>query len=110
MIILRHTGCLFILSAGNSLQRLPQTCGQPTKNVLCIVKFNEERFTFTAKAPREGNRTPMNNIKYSEERGQETGYGYFGARYYDHKISALWLSVDPISDKYPGISPYAYCA
>ena len=62
------------------------------------------RFTFTAKAPREGNRTPMNKIKYSEERDPETGYGYFGAHYYDPDISALWLSVDSMTDMYPGIS------
>ena len=68
------------------------------------------RFTFTAKAPREGNRTPMNKIKYSEERDHETGFSYFGTRYYDHDLSALWLSVDPMADKHPGISPYAYCA
>ena len=24
-------------------------------------------------------------------------------------IYAIWLSVDPLSDKYPHISPYAYC-
>jgi hypothetical protein len=24
-------------------------------------------------------------------------------------IYAIWLSVDPLSDKYPYISPYAYC-
>ena len=64
------------------------------------------RFSFTAKAPREGNRTPMNKIKYSEERDQETGYGYFGARYYDPDISALWLPVDPMADKHPGIIQY----
>ncbi len=23
---------------------------------------------------------------------------------------SLWLSVDPMSDKYPGVSPYTYCA
>lgn len=23
---------------------------------------------------------------------------------------SIWLSVDPMSDKYPGVSPYAYCA
>ena len=68
------------------------------------------RFTFAAKAPREGNRTPMNKIKYSEERAPKTGFSYFGARYYDPDLSALWLSVDPMADKYPGISPYAYCA
>ena len=45
-----------------------------------------------------------------KERDAETGYGYFGARYLDHELMTMWLSVDPMSDKYPSISPYAYCA
>ena len=45
-----------------------------------------------------------------KERDEETGYGYFGARYMDHELTAMWLSVDPMADKYPSISPYAYCA
>ena len=45
-----------------------------------------------------------------KERDTETGYGYFGARYMDHELMTMWLSVDPMADKYPGISPYAYCA
>lgn len=28
----------------------------------------------------------------------------------DHELMTGWLSVDPMSDKYPSISPYAYCA
>jgi hypothetical protein len=28
----------------------------------------------------------------------------------DHDLMTLWLSVDPMADKYPSISPYAYCA
>ena len=51
-----------------------------------------ERFTFTGK-----------------ERDEETGYGYFGARYMDHELMTMWLSVDPMADKYPSISPYNYC-
>ena len=51
-----------------------------------------ERFTFTGK-----------------EKDEETGYGYFGARYMDHELMTMWLSVDPLADKYPNISPYAYC-
>ena len=31
------------------------------------------------------------------------------ARYYNSDLS-IWLSVDPMSDKYPGVSPYTYCA
>ncbi len=45
-----------------------------------------------------------------KERDEETGYGYFGARYMDHELMTMWLSVDPMADKYPGISPYSYCA
>jgi len=39
-----------------------------------------------------------------------TGYSYFGARYLEHELMTAWLSVDPMADKYPSISPYAYCA
>jgi len=38
----------------------------------------------------------------------ETGFDYFGARYYDSDLS-VWLSVDPLASKYPGITPYNYC-
>ena len=50
------------------------------------------RFTFSAK-----------------EKDAETGYSYFGSRYYTSDLS-IWLSVDPMSDKYPSMSPYVYCA
>ena len=60
-----------------------------------------------------------NYLKYSskpprtftgKERDSETGLSYFGARYYDSDILTGWLSVDPLADKYPSLSPYAYCA
>ncbi len=54
---------------------------------------HSERFTSTGK-----------------ERDEETGFGYFGARYMDHELMTMWLSVDPMADKYPSISPYVYCA
>jgi len=44
-----------------------------------------------------------------KEKDIETNYGYFGARYYNSNIS-IWLSVDPLADKYPSLSPYNYCA
>ena len=53
----------------------------------------------------------QNSIAFTgKERDSETGYGYFGARYMDHELMTMWLSVDPMADKYPSISPYAYCA
>ncbi len=42
-----------------------------------------------------------------KELDDETGYSYFGARYYDPNIS-IWLSVDPLADQFPGYSPYVY--
>jgi len=44
-----------------------------------------------------------------KERDSETGFSYFGARYYDSDLMTGWLSMDPMADKYPGLSPYAYC-
>lgn len=49
-------------------------------------------------------------VSTGKERDEETGYGYFGARYMDHFLMTMWLSVDPLADKYPSTSPYAYCA
>ena len=48
-------------------------------------------------------------VSTGKERDEETGYGYFGARYYWSSVLTGWLSVDPLSDKYPNISPYNYC-
>ena len=31
-------------------------------------------------------------------------------RYFYHPDPSIWLSVDPLSDKYPNLTPYAYCA
>ncbi len=42
-----------------------------------------------------------------KEKDAETEYSYFGARYYDSDLS-VWLSVDPMSDKYPNQSAYSY--
>ncbi|GHV15304.1 hypothetical protein FACS1894169_06270 [Bacteroidia bacterium] len=43
----------------------------------------------------------------AKELDEETGLYYYGARYYDPRIS-LWLSADPLQEKYPNISTYAY--
>ncbi len=45
----------------------------------------------------------------AKERDSETGLSYFGSRYYSSDLS-IWLSVDPMSGKYPSLSPYSYCA
>lgn len=43
-----------------------------------------------------------------KERDHESGYDFFGARYYSSAVLS-WLSVDPLADKYPGNTPYMYC-
>ncbi len=45
----------------------------------------------------------------AKEKDSETGLSYFGSRYYSSDLS-VWLSVDPMSGKYPSLSPYVYCA
>ena len=95
----------------------------------------QDSAAFTDKGPRKGWRTPLNIINDSEQRDEEKEgsrgpfasergdeprsgmpigstylYTYFGARYMDHELMTMWLSVDPMADKYPSISPYAYCA
>ena len=42
-----------------------------------------------------------------KERDQETGYDYFGARYYDSRIGR-WLQTEPLYNKYLQFSPYQY--
>ena len=44
-----------------------------------------------------------------KEKDSESGYYYFGARYFMPSLS-IWNSVDPMADKYPSLSPYNYCA
>ena len=45
----------------------------------------------------------------AKEFDEETGLYYYGARYYEPRLS-LWMSVDPLQEKYPNISTYCYAA
>ena len=42
-----------------------------------------------------------------KELDEETGLYYYGARYYDPKMS-VWYSTDPMEEKYPWVSTYSY--
>ncbi|MBL0293970.1 MAG: RHS repeat-associated core domain-containing protein [Saprospiraceae bacterium] len=44
-----------------------------------------------------------------KEKDDLTGLQYFGARYYDSRIS-IWYGVDPKAEKYPSLSPYCFVA
>jgi len=57
-------------------------------------------------------RKPMANYYNSwkftgKELDEETGLYYFGARYYQPSWS-IWLSVDPLAEKFPSWSPYNF--
>ena len=43
----------------------------------------------------------------AKEFDEETGLYYYGARYYDSRLS-LWISTDPAENDYPFISSYSY--
>ena len=45
----------------------------------------------------------------AKEYDEETGMYYYGARYYEPRIS-LWMSTDPMQAKYPHISTYCYAS
>ncbi|WP_243389517.1 RHS repeat-associated core domain-containing protein, partial [Flavobacterium branchiophilum] len=43
-----------------------------------------------------------------KELDDETGFYYYGARYYDPRVS-IFQSTDQMAEKYPNVNPYAYC-
>ena len=78
--------------AGDAIQHL-QYLPYGESYVNQRISGYSERFTFNGK-----------------EKDHESGFHYYGARYYWSEVLTGWLSVDPMADKYPSISPYAYCA
>jgi len=57
----------------------------------------------------QGNTDKMPYKFNGKELDEETGLYYYGARYYDAQTS-VWLSVDPLMEKYPSTSAFAYVA
>ena len=57
----------------------------------------------------------MRNVRFypfvfnGKEKDYESGFHYYGARYYWSELLTGWLCVDPMMDKYPNISTYHYC-
>ena len=105
----------------------PHTCGvrmcscisRPTANYSLLTANSTAA---TANSPAATPASPVHPILHStffilhwtytfsaKEKDSETGLSYFGSRYYSSDLS-IWLSVDPMSDKYPSLSPYVYCS
>lgn len=65
---------------------------------------NEGRGKLTCIMPSAANRRAKLNAM---ELNEETGMYCYGARYYEPRLS-LWMSCDPMQEKYPNISSYCY--
>jgi RHS repeat-associated protein len=67
-----------------------------------------EYFAFGETFVEEHSNTDRTPYLYNgKELDEETGLYYYGARYYDVRTS-VFISVDPLAEKYPGWSPYNY--
>ncbi len=77
-----------------------------------ITDLNGDIAQYTAYTPYGEMFREYNNVTpyrfNGKELDTETGLYYYGARYYN-PATALWLGVDPLASKYPGVSPYVYC-
>jgi len=74
-------------------------CAENTRRV---VRFGE---VFVEERNNKWNTPYLFNAKELDE---ETGLYYYGARYYDPRVS-VWLGVDPMWEKYQGKSVYTFC-
>jgi RHS repeat-associated protein len=95
--------CIYHSDHLGSSSFLTDASGDPTQH-LQYMPFGE---TFVEQRSITSYYTPYTFS--AKERDPETGYSYFGARYYSSDIS-IWLSVDPMAHKYPSMSAYMYCA
>ena len=94
----------------------PMSPQNPTKVLRAATHHPRGRYPYTRGAPlpptAHYSLLTANSLSYTfsaKEKDSETGLSYFGSRYYSSDLS-IWLSVDPMSDKYPSLSSYVYCA
>ncbi|KAB2805308.1 RHS repeat domain-containing protein [Phaeocystidibacter luteus] len=65
--------------------------------------WGEQMYTYTS-----SNQTYESEYFFNgKEFDEETGLGYYGARYYESQVSS-WLSVDRFAEKYPNSSSYSF--
>lgn len=70
----------------------------PQSRNSCLMKLQTYK-TDGVNRPQNARYHPV--LFTGKERDEETGYGYFGARYMDYELMTMWLSVDPMADKVP---------
>lgn len=81
-----------------------------------LTDFNGNAYQFFLNLPfgetmaeQKGTEFYQSPYKFNgKELDEETGLYYYGARYYDPKVS-VFLSVDPHAEKYTSVGAYVYC-
>jgi len=77
-------------------------------NLLGEVSQHMEYFAFGETFVEEHRSSNNSPYKFNgKELDEETGLYYYGARYYDPRVS-VWLSVDPLAEQAPNWTPYRY--
>ncbi len=74
-----------------------------------VVSYNDY-YPYGSIMPMRSMNMAMADERYKfngKEQDAETGYDYFGARYYD-ALRGQWTSADVFKEKYPRLSPYCY--
>ena len=94
----------------NYIKYNAKTSSKSTQDCSPLLHYHYVSTLLTMQIPAETLSQSHRLCFIGKERDSETGFSYFGARYYDSDILTGWLSVDPLADKYPGLSPYNYCA
>lgn len=78
----------------------------------CKVVERNDYYPFGGRWENASSPVSGNRYLYNGKEKQTTGdlsYLDYGARMYN-PILCRWMNVDPAADRYPNISPYAYCA
>ena len=89
----------------NYIKYNAKTASKSTQDYYPLLHYHYVSTTLAAQIPSGNAIANSQGLLHAE-----TSFSYFGARYYDSDILTGWLSVDPMADKYPSLSPYAYCA
>jgi RHS repeat-associated protein len=78
-------------------------------NIAGEVSQHTEYFAFGETFVEEHKNSNNSPYKFNgKELDEESGLYYYGARYYDPRIS-IWASVDPLAERGPEFSPYSFC-
>lgn len=72
------------------------------------MQHNLLNLPFEETMPEQMDGSYNNPYKFNaKELDEETGFYYYGARYYNPRLS-IWYVVEPLAGKMPSWSPYAY--